>query len=271
MPILSAEIPQNPLPYQRNNFVNAEVMDEATTEIQELLANPTMEEGLPPHLVAEFHFTRFQTPQLHIGLVRFHQKMDTRMFKFRGAAPELVEGNFQAQGLTTLEGPELCSVNCAVHPFQIRPCETRVRSMHLTNLFMYRKETIAAAYEGAGWTFSTKIYRHTPPVCVHHQGFEIIRRAHFPPTLVSSQLLESSLEPNWLPPTDVMADEWEFVKRSDAPYQSEWNEAFDSYHRSIFRRDPAYKSQHRLQCLSKSTQSQDELDTIYEGLAERPR
>ena len=97
------------------------------------------------------------------------------------------------------------------------------------------------------------------------------RRAHFPPTLVLSQLLESSLEPNWLPPADVMADEWGFVKRSDAPYQSEWNEAFDSYHCSLFRRDPAYKSQHRLQRLFKSTQSQNELDASYEGLAERPR
>ena len=86
---------------------------------------------------------------------------------------------------------------------------------------MYRKETIAAAYEGASWAFPTKTYRHTTPLHVHNQGFEIIRCVHFPPTLVSSQLLESSPEPNWLPPADVMADEWGFVKRSDAPYQSE--------------------------------------------------
>ena len=137
--------------------------------------------------------------------------------------------------------------------------------MHLTNSFMYRKETIAAAYKGAGWAFPTETYHHTPPHCVHNQGFEIICRAHFPPTLTLSQLLESSLKPNWLPPTDVMAHEWGFVKRSDAPYQSDWNEAFDSYHRSIFRRDPAYKSQHRLQHLFKSAQSQDELDAIYSG------
>ena len=234
MPILSAEIPQNPLPYQRDNFVSAEVMDEATTDLQELPADPIVEEGLPPHLVAEYRFARFQTPRLHIGLVRFHQKMDTRMFKFRGTAPKLVEGNFQARGLTTLKGPELCNANHVVYPFQIRPCETKVRSMHLTNSFMYRKETIAAAYKGADWAFPTKTYHHTPPVRVHHQGFEIIHCAHFPPTLVSTQLLESSLEPNWLPPADVMADEWGFVKRLDTPYQSEWNEAFDSYHHSIF-------------------------------------
>ena len=99
---------------------------------------------------------------------------------------------------------------------------------------MYRQETIAAAYKGAGWAFPSKTTARTPNVCVHNQGFEIIHCMHFPPTLVLSQLLELSLEPNWLPPADVMADEWGFVKRSDAPWQSEWNEAFDSYHRSIF-------------------------------------
>ena len=99
-------------------------MDEETIDLQELPADPIVEEGLPPHLVAEYRFARFQTPQLHIGLVRFHQKMDTRIFKFRGAAPKLVEGNFQARGLTTLEGPELCGANHVVYPFQIRPCET---------------------------------------------------------------------------------------------------------------------------------------------------
>ena len=143
--------------------------------------------------------------------------------------------------------------------------------MHLTNSFMYRQETIATAYEGAGWAFPSKTTARTPNICVHNQGFEIIRCMHFPSTLVLSQLLELSLEPNWLPPADVMADEWGFVKRSDAPLQSDWNEAFDSYHQSIFHRDPAYKSQHCLQCLFKSAQTQDELDTIYEGLVERPR
>ena len=82
MPVLSDEISQNPLPYQRDNFVSAKVMDEETTDLQELLADPIVEEGLLPHLVAEFRFARFQTPRLHIGLVRFHQKMDMRIFKF---------------------------------------------------------------------------------------------------------------------------------------------------------------------------------------------
>ena len=34
--ILSIEIPQNLLPYQRDNFVSPKVMDEETTDLQEL-------------------------------------------------------------------------------------------------------------------------------------------------------------------------------------------------------------------------------------------
>ena len=58
--------------------------------------------------------------------------------------------------------------------------------MHLTNSFMYRKETITTAYEGAGWAFPTETYHYTPPLRVYHQVFEITRNAHFPPTLVLS-------------------------------------------------------------------------------------
>ena len=61
-------------------------------------------------------------------------------------------------------------------------------------------------------TCALPISYHTSSPCVHHQGFEIIHRAHFSPTLVSSQILESSLEPNWLPPMDAMADEWDLIK-----------------------------------------------------------
>ena len=75
---------------------------------------------------------------------------------------------------------------------------------------MYRSETIAAAYKGTSWAFPSKTTLRTPGICVHNQGFEIICCMHFPSTLVLSQLLESSLEPNWLPPVDVMADEWGF-------------------------------------------------------------
>ena len=93
-------------------------MDEEITELQELLADPIVEEGLPPHLAAEFRFARYQTPRLHIGLVRFHQKMDTRIFKIQGTVPELMEVNVQARGLTTLEGPELCRTNRMVYLYE---------------------------------------------------------------------------------------------------------------------------------------------------------
>ena len=62
---------------------------------------------------------------------------------------------------------------------------------------------------------------------------------------------------------DTMADEWDLIKRLDF-WNSEKNEAFDSYHWSIFRRNPAYSASSSL-CKFKN-----ELDTIYEGLAERP-
>ena len=71
-------------------------MNKETTDLQELQIDLIVEEELQSHLMTEYRFARYQTPRLHIGLVRFHQKMDMRMFQFRGAVPELMEGNFQA-------------------------------------------------------------------------------------------------------------------------------------------------------------------------------
>ena len=79
---------------------------------------------------------------------------------------------------------------------------------------MYKTETITADYEGAGWAFPTETCHHPPPLRVHYQGFEIIRRAHFLLLLFRLKLLESSLELNWLPPMDVMADEWDLIKKN---------------------------------------------------------
>ena len=92
-----------------------------------------------------------------------------------------------------------------------------------------------------------------------NQVFEIIRRAHFPPTLVSSQPLESSLEPNWLPPMDTMADEWDLMK--------EW--AFCTVKRTRLLILPSFNK-----LLNKNTSSSPrnlkfELGAIYKGLAER--
>jgi hypothetical protein len=156
------------------------------------------------------------------------------MFKTYGVEVPIV-GNHQVRGLPTLEGRELQTACHMVFPFQIRPCETRVRSLQMINSFMYRKEMIAAANEGAGWAFPVETYRNSLHTHVHFQGFEIFHRMHCPPTLVPSKVLDESLEPNWLSPAEVMADEWGFVKRTEVPYQAEWNEAFNFYYCSLVR------------------------------------
>jgi hypothetical protein len=71
------------------------------------------------------------------------------MFKTYGMEVPIA-GNHQVRGLPTLESCELQSAFRVVFPVQIRPCETQVRSLHLINSFMYRKEMIASTYEGAG-------------------------------------------------------------------------------------------------------------------------
>jgi hypothetical protein len=84
------EIPQNPHSYQKDNFAFAKVMDPVTTDLQELPADPLLEEGLLPHLVAEYQFARFQDPLLE-GPNKFHLPMDTRMFKTYGAEVPIAE------------------------------------------------------------------------------------------------------------------------------------------------------------------------------------
>jgi hypothetical protein len=87
------EIPQNPHPNQKDNFAFAQVMDPITTDLQELPADPQLEEGLPPHLVAEYRFAQFQDPLLE-GTNKFHLLMDTRMFKTCGVKVPIA-GNHQ--------------------------------------------------------------------------------------------------------------------------------------------------------------------------------
>jgi len=54
------EIPQNPLPYDRESFFNSTDLDDRSTVLVELPADPMAEEGLPPCTVVELRFTRFQ-------------------------------------------------------------------------------------------------------------------------------------------------------------------------------------------------------------------
>jgi len=54
------EIPQNPLPYNRESFLYNTDLDNCNMVLVELPANPMAEEGLPPHMVMELRFARFQ-------------------------------------------------------------------------------------------------------------------------------------------------------------------------------------------------------------------
>jgi len=60
MPTLMLEIPQNPFPYNRESFLNTTNLDDCTTVLVELPVDPVLEEGLPPHMVVELCFARFQ-------------------------------------------------------------------------------------------------------------------------------------------------------------------------------------------------------------------
>jgi len=57
---LILEIPQNPLLYKRDNFVNFTVIDLSSTDLVKLPTDPEVEQGLLPHMVMELHFMRFQ-------------------------------------------------------------------------------------------------------------------------------------------------------------------------------------------------------------------
>jgi len=54
------EIPQNPLPYDRESFLNSINLDDRSTVLVKLPADPVLKEGLPPCTVVELHFTWFQ-------------------------------------------------------------------------------------------------------------------------------------------------------------------------------------------------------------------
>ena len=59
MPTLMLEIPQNPLPYDRESFLNSTDLDDRSTVLVELPVDPVAEEGLPPRTVVGLRFARF--------------------------------------------------------------------------------------------------------------------------------------------------------------------------------------------------------------------
>ena len=90
----------------------------------------------------------------------------------------MVGPHFQSHHLPLLDQTEANTSDHMCLPFQIRPCETRAQAMHLVNSFMYHDESIAQAYEGAGWAFPVEMLEDTFMMCIHFQGFEILRHTH---------------------------------------------------------------------------------------------
>ena len=133
---------------------------------------------------------------------------------------------------------------------------------------MYHDESIAQAYEGAGWAFPVETLEDTFMTHVHFQGFEILQCTHFPPNFPHHVDLENSLTPNWLPPAEVLENHRCWTTRKFAPWTSDWNEAFDARQRHLFKysKTTAHKAQRCVQCLIKAAKTSNELDTIYEAV-----
>ena len=130
----------------------------------------------------------------------------------------------------------------------------------MVNGLSYSRETLAESYEGARWAFPSETLSSTPHIHVHNQGYEILKRVHFPQPHHS--VLELSTHMNWklsrcFDPLTRNGKEF------NAPLQRHWNHAFDYHHCSLFCKDPKYKNLRRTQRLLKAAKTQDELDLIY--------
>ena len=134
----------------------------------------------------------------------------------------------------------------------------------MVNGLSYSRETLAESYEGAGWAFPSEILSSMPHICVHNQGYEILKCVHFPQPYHS--VLESSTHMNWklsryFDPLTYNGKEF------NAPLQHHWNHAFDYHHCSLFCKDLKYKNLCCTQRLLKAAKTQDELNLIYAILA----
>jgi len=131
---------------------------------------------------------------------------------------------------------------------------------------MYRGESISSAYEAAGYAFLTEHYCQASETPVHFQGFEVLRRFHFPPSM-HNKILWDSFHPN------MMAEDIEDDFHIHTPTQRLWNEGFDYFFRSQLNRhsNPFLLQQLRLQKLIKMASLDVELDAIYDVAAGRSR
>ena len=106
-------------------------------------------------------------------------------FRSSGTQHDHTWGQSKGQILHLHSGPNLTEEealvsNHIINPFYIEPCETHsMNHKRLVVGFRYWGETIASAYEGAGWAFETPHGQETPWSLVHHQGFKILRHSHF--------------------------------------------------------------------------------------------
>ena len=166
---------------------------------------------------------------------------------------------FQSHHLPPLDQIEANTSYCMCLPFQIGPCKTKAKSMHLVNSFMYHDESITELYEDAGWAFPTETYNDTILTWVHFQGFEILWQTHFPPDDPHYVALECSLSLNWLPLALVIEDHKLWTSHKHAHWTKDWNMAFNACQCYLFKYscNPAFNAQRCLQCLIKAAKSQD--------------
>ena len=95
----------------------------------------------------------------------------------------LVPNLIQQNGYSTLTTEQALVSNHMVIPFSIQPCKTLNREGNNINSFLFRGESIFSGYEAAGYAFPTEHYCQAPEIPVHFQGFEVLHRFHFPPTM----------------------------------------------------------------------------------------
>ena len=252
MSITQLPVPKNPLPQEREAYLLAEIYSKTNFEHMELEGvDPTL-----PRTLCNFHlmFTTFSERLRHIP----HPLHSTR-----GTHILQQEGHFQAKGLLRLETNKINKSWRVAQPFQIPPCETGFHN-GMVNRLSYSRETLAESYEGAGWAFPSETLSSMPHICVHNQGYKILKHVYFPQPHHS--VLKSATHMNWklsrhFDPLTCNGKEF------NAPLQCHWNHAFDYHHRSLFCKDPKYKNLCHTQRLLKAAKTQDELNLIYAILA----
>ena len=171
MPDTELPVPIYPPTYQQENFTFVKVWDGRLTELHQV---PGVEYQGPPQDVVERTFAHFETPR-EVTLpetARTWKILET--LKDSAQWVMMVGPHFQSHRLPPLDRTEANTSDRMCLPFQIRPCKTSAKSMHLVNSFMYHDESIVEAYEGASWAFPVETLEDTFMTRVHFQGFEIL-------------------------------------------------------------------------------------------------